>query len=128
MDALSKLRGLRGLREEYRESRTNGIDVWDCVNDEDALAIPWVLAFQGDNPMASEFASHIGMSGRCICRVCEVYARQETQGGEARQETQGGEAHRPTSRLPGSESDTLGPERQRVIDFLTVSDLVRLPS
>lgn len=36
------------------------------------LLVPWAHAFQGDNPMQSEFASHIGMSGRHFCRVCHA--------------------------------------------------------
>lgn len=27
--------------------------------------------------MASEFASHVGMAGKCICRICEVYRKVE---------------------------------------------------
>ncbi len=49
---------------------------------EDALTIPWVHAFQGDNPMASEFSSHIGMTGTCMCRVCEIY-RKATDSGQS---------------------------------------------
>lgn len=50
----------------------NGIPVWDCLLKEDVLVVPWVLAFLGDNPMASEFASHIGMSGSCYCHICQA--------------------------------------------------------
>ncbi|KAJ6570679.1 hypothetical protein B0H10DRAFT_1659104, partial [Mycena sp. CBHHK59/15] len=53
-----------------REARKEGIEVWDCVYREYILVIPWFLAFQGDNPMSSEFASHIGMKGNYFCRVC----------------------------------------------------------
>lgn len=34
------------------------------------LLVPWILGFQGDNPMSSEIASHVGMTGRCYCRIC----------------------------------------------------------
>lgn len=39
---------------------------------EDTLAVVWMLAFTGDNPMASEIASHIGMSGTMFCRICHA--------------------------------------------------------
>lgn len=99
----------------YREARDEGIEVWDCLNGEEALVIPWVLAFQGDNPMASEFASHIGMSGRCICRVCEVYAGRTSQGAHATA----------TVDDTDTESDTLRSEKKRLTDFITVG-LTRL--
>ncbi|KAI0696469.1 hypothetical protein C8T65DRAFT_756256 [Cerioporus squamosus] len=73
--------------------RANGFEVWDCLSGENALVIPWVLAFQGDNPMSSEFASHIGMAGRCICRVC---------------------------RKP--EVADAAPEEERILDFLTAGE------
>jgi hypothetical protein len=36
------------------------------------MLIPWFLAMNGDNPMQSEFSSHVGMSGTCLCRICHV--------------------------------------------------------
>ncbi|KAJ7705289.1 hypothetical protein B0H17DRAFT_1156769 [Mycena rosella] len=55
-----------------REAGKDGIEVWDCEYKEWILIIPWFLAFQGDNPMSSEFASHIGMKGKFFCRVCQA--------------------------------------------------------
>ncbi|KAJ7463932.1 hypothetical protein FB451DRAFT_1491960 [Mycena latifolia] len=55
-----------------QEARKNGIEVWDCEYREWILIIPWFLAFQGDNPMSSEFASHIGMKGKHFCRICKA--------------------------------------------------------
>ncbi|KAH9851930.1 hypothetical protein C2E23DRAFT_780036 [Lenzites betulinus] len=73
----SPLEMMEHISEALREAREEGIDVWDCESGEDALVIPWVLAFQGDNPMASEFASHIGMCGKCACRVCEAFVDRQ---------------------------------------------------
>lgn len=58
-----------------------GVETWDCHLHEDVLVIPWALAFQGDNPMASEFASHVGMSRNMYCRVCKAKKSSETAQG-----------------------------------------------
>ncbi|KAJ7797935.1 hypothetical protein B0H14DRAFT_2618391 [Mycena olivaceomarginata] len=55
-----------------REAQKDGIEVWDCEYQDWILIIPWFLAFQGDNPMSSEFASHVGMKGKFFCRVCKA--------------------------------------------------------
>ncbi|KAH9915703.1 hypothetical protein B0H21DRAFT_713573 [Amylocystis lapponica] len=68
---------MENLSEKLQKARDDGIEVWDCLTDEKVLIIPWVLAFLGDNPMASEFASHVGMSGKCFCRVCKVRGADE---------------------------------------------------
>ncbi|KAI1797716.1 hypothetical protein LXA43DRAFT_877016 [Ganoderma leucocontextum] len=67
------------LVEQLCAARKEGIRVWDVQAQEYVLAIPWVLAFLGDNPMSSEFASHIGMQGKCFCRKCKVNAADTTE-------------------------------------------------
>ncbi|KAJ7878455.1 hypothetical protein B0H13DRAFT_1631178 [Mycena leptocephala] len=52
-------------------AQKTGILAYDCEFDEIVL-IPWIIAMLGDNPMQSEFASHIGLTGKCFCRVCHV--------------------------------------------------------
>jgi len=74
------------------------IEAYDFHFDEMVLLIPWIVAMLGDNPMQSEFASHIGLSGKCFCRVCHV------RGADAK------------NRSTGAEGD-----RERVTDFLSVS-------
>ncbi len=61
------------------------------------LVVPWILAFLGDNPMSSEFASHIGMQGKCFCRNCKV------KGADAK-----------------NRADGLEGEKERLQDFLNV--------
>ncbi|KAJ7697712.1 hypothetical protein B0H17DRAFT_855105, partial [Mycena rosella] len=63
---------IEAVSNMLKEARESGIEVWDCVYKEWILIIPWFLAFQGDNPMSSEFASHIGMKGKYFCRVCQA--------------------------------------------------------
>ncbi|KAF7982888.1 hypothetical protein HWV62_25136 [Athelia sp. TMB] len=55
-----------------QDARDKGIFAYDCYYDEVVMLIPWILAMVGDNPMQSEFSSHIGLSGTCFCRVCTV--------------------------------------------------------
>jgi hypothetical protein len=57
---------------QNRQAQKDGIEVWDCEYQDWILIIPWFLAFQGDNPMSSEFASHVGMKGKFFCRVCKA--------------------------------------------------------
>ncbi|KAI0739725.1 hypothetical protein C8Q80DRAFT_1112112, partial [Daedaleopsis nitida] len=72
----SPLEMMEEVSRVLRHGRDVGIEVWDCASRSDTLVIPWVLAFQGNNPMASEFSSHIGMTGRCICRVCHLFEQE----------------------------------------------------
>jgi len=57
-----------------RRLQVDGFAVFDCVEGTEVLFIPWVYAFQGNNPMASEAASHIGLNGILFCRVCRAHS------------------------------------------------------
>ena len=57
-----------------RDATRDGIEVWDCENQEYVLLIVWILAFEGDNSMASEFSCHIGMRGQPLqYNLCKRY-------------------------------------------------------
>jgi hypothetical protein len=56
----------------FRELQENGLEAWDACYKEFVILFPWIIALLGDNPMQSELSSHIGMSGKCFCRVCKV--------------------------------------------------------
>ncbi|KAF7971893.1 hypothetical protein HWV62_19513 [Athelia sp. TMB] len=68
---------MESVTEMLSDAQKNGIEIWDCLHNEDALVIPWMLAFQGDNPMSSEIASHVGMKGKFFCRVCHAKGPDE---------------------------------------------------
>ncbi|KZV61610.1 hypothetical protein PENSPDRAFT_693254 [Peniophora sp. CONT] len=72
-----------------------GLAAWDCKFDEEVLVLPWVLAFFGDNPMQSEMASHVGLTGKQFCCACKA------QGG-------------------GGQKPSIEDEVRRVTDFLKV--------
>ncbi|KAL1669170.1 hypothetical protein GGF50DRAFT_21913, partial [Schizophyllum commune] len=65
--------------EMIREIRhAGGIPAYDSVLEEEVLLMPWVHDFDADNPMASEFSCHIGLSGKCMCRLCTAEAPKES--------------------------------------------------
>lgn len=49
-----------------------GFDAYDVVNSKEVFVIGTILCAEGDNPMQSEFTSHIGMKGNKPCRICDV--------------------------------------------------------
>ncbi len=67
--------------------------------------------------MASEFASHVGMGGWCICRICEVY-HQKTE--EPVQEVQSEIVNCASEVREGVEAGAVDPEITRLVDFMTV--------
>lgn len=59
----------------HSEAQTQGIWAWDSELKERVLVIPFILALLGDNPMQSELAGHIGLTGRKFCRICSVQGK-----------------------------------------------------
>ncbi|KAL1756891.1 hypothetical protein FB107DRAFT_210543, partial [Schizophyllum commune] len=64
------------MLKEIRDA--GGIEAYDCELEEVVLLMPWVFDFDADNPMASEFSCHVGMSGKCMCRVCVLRGGKES--------------------------------------------------
>ncbi|QRV96926.1 hypothetical protein RhiJN_24944 [Ceratobasidium sp. AG-Ba] len=73
----SPLEMLDEISSELQELHANGIEAYDSSIGEDVIVIPWIYAMQGDNPMQSEFCSHIGMAGKHFCRVCHVRGKDK---------------------------------------------------
>ena len=60
----------------FRQGQSEGFWAWDIVDQAMILVIPVVLAILGDNPMQSEIACHVGLTGKFFCRVCKVKGRE----------------------------------------------------
>ncbi|KZV99556.1 hypothetical protein EXIGLDRAFT_668241 [Exidia glandulosa HHB12029] len=71
---------LAAFKDIIRDAQATGWEVWDCLYNEKVLVIPWVLLLEGDNPMHSEFCSHVGLAGKHFCRVCPVSRGDKPEG------------------------------------------------
>ncbi|KAJ3835357.1 hypothetical protein F5878DRAFT_628111 [Lentinula raphanica] len=61
---------LDGVVEQLERGQAEGYWAWDVELREMVLVFPSVLAMLGDNPMQSEFACHVGLTGKFFCRCC----------------------------------------------------------
>ncbi|KAF8465469.1 hypothetical protein JB92DRAFT_3150171 [Gautieria morchelliformis] len=61
---------LKGVVEQLEKIGLHGMWAYDCVLQEMVLFFVPVHGMLGDNPMQSEFASHIGLRGNFFCRCC----------------------------------------------------------
>ena len=86
-----------------REGQTAGFWAWDIESQEMVLVIPAVLAILGDNPMQSEIACHVGLTGKFFCRVCKVFGREAS--GDRGDEDEDSEAIRGASPTPSAVSE-----------------------
>lgn len=66
--------GLSSCLILHREAQKKPWKVWDCHRNRHVYVIPWLVFAAGDNPMQSEFCSHIGLNANQKCRVCKVGA------------------------------------------------------
>ncbi|KAE9385484.1 hypothetical protein BT96DRAFT_949810 [Gymnopus androsaceus JB14] len=66
---------LDGFVDQLEAGQKHGIWAWDIEAKEMVLLIPAVLAMLGDNPMQSEFACHVGLTGKFFCRCCWAKGR-----------------------------------------------------
>ena len=50
----------------------DGMLMYDAHLKEEVIVVAPVICGIADNPRASDFSSHLGLSARKYCRICEV--------------------------------------------------------
>ncbi|KAG9084851.1 hypothetical protein FS749_004901 [Ceratobasidium sp. UAMH 11750] len=73
----SPLEMLEAIAKESEEAAEEGIWAYSAAKQDTVLCIPWWLGLEGDNPMQSELSSHVGMTGKFFCRVCQVKGKDK---------------------------------------------------
>ncbi|KAI0363137.1 hypothetical protein BV20DRAFT_958926, partial [Pilatotrama ljubarskyi] len=93
---------LHGIVGQLEKGQTEGFWAWDILHQEMVLVIPAVLAILGDNPMQSEIACHVGLTGRLFCRNCMVRGKERGNGEDVgRQQT----GHAQGDKTPASSAE-----------------------
>ena len=109
------------------DGQKDGIWAWDCVYNEAVMVIPSVLALLGDNPMQSEFTSHIGLNGNMFCRVCMTHKSLNEESSDEEVIADGANAPRRKRKRAMKKKKKKTPEEQvndyvdRACRFMTVS-------
>ncbi|KDQ17134.1 hypothetical protein BOTBODRAFT_156483 [Botryobasidium botryosum FD-172 SS1] len=60
------------ISAQVKKGQENGIVVWDCKEQTEALNIPHLYALPGDGPWQADECSHMGMNAGCGCRFCKA--------------------------------------------------------
>lgn len=61
-----------GLEDLISSAYEMGINAFDCKTKEEVMLVPYILFFDGDNPMQAEMCSQGGLGCNRFCRTCIV--------------------------------------------------------
>lgn len=68
---------MMALKESIRKAADTGVDAYDCKMHAEVMLVPYVLFFDGDNPMQAEMSSQGGLTCNYFCRTCYVGSNKE---------------------------------------------------
>ena len=71
-DNLSTLELGKPIAEELLFLETQGIEVYDALNNQNVIVVAPLICIVADNPMASEITNHLRGAANKYCRICEV--------------------------------------------------------
>ena len=71
-DKVSSLELCKPIAQQLTMLETDGVVVFDALNQEEVLVVATALCIVCDNPMASKRCIHLGSSALKYCRLCMV--------------------------------------------------------